>query len=319
MKHLAVIGCGGWGQNLVRTTHELGFLAALCDTDASRAKTFSETYQTPAFTFEEILANASITGVILPVPAPLHARMTLQALEAGKHVFVEKPIALKTEDAETMVAAAKKAGRILMVGHVLQYHPAFMALTRLIEDGVLGDLRHMRSTRMNFGKVRTEENVFWSFAPHDVSMLLALAGRDPENIHAFYSNDIPQSPIAASASAHLDFGQGLKGEIHVSWLNPFKEQKLTVVGTKGMAVFDDTLAQDKKLALYTNHVTFSNGNPALNKSDAQYVMLPASQPLTTEIRHFADCIATGQTPRTDGAEGLRVLKVMQACDKAAEI
>lgn len=319
MKHLAVIGCGGWGQNLVRTTHELGFLAAICDTDAERAKKFSDTYQVPAKSYDEILADASVTGVILPVPAPLHAKMALQAIAAGKHVFVEKPIAMNVDDAQSMVDAAKKADRVLMVGHVLQYHAAFVALTKLVADGALGDLRHIRSNRLNFGKVRVEENVFWSFAPHDVSMMLALAGREPVSVQAHYAADLPQSDLAASASAHFDFGKGLKGEIHVSWLNPFKEQKLTVVGTKGMAVFDDTAASEKKLALYANSVDFKDGQPVMNKAEPQYIALPNCQPLTCEISHFAECVAQNRAPRTDGNEGVRVLKVMQQCDKTAGI
>jgi len=319
MKHLAVIGCGGWGQNLVRTTHELGFLAAICDTDPARAKTFADTFGVPALSYDEILDNKDITGVILPVPAPLHAKMALQAIAAGKHVFVEKPIAMKVPDAQEMVDAAKKADRILMVGHVLQYHAAFVALTKLVADGALGELRHIRSNRLNFGKVRTEENVFWSFAPHDVSMMLALAGREPVDVKAHYAADLPQSTLAASASAYLDFGQGLKGEIHTSWLNPFKEQKLTVVGTKGMAVFDDTLASDKKLTFYPNSVDFKDGQPVMNKAEAQHIGIPNCQPLTCEIAHFAECIVQNRSPRTDGLEGLRVLKVMQACDKAAGI
>lgn len=316
MKHLAVIGCGGWGQNLVRTAHELGFLAAICDTDPARAQTFSETYNVPALSYDDILKDDLISGVLLPVPAPLHAKMALQAIAAGKHVFVEKPIAMSIKDAQAMVAAAEKAGRILMVGHVLQYHAAFVALTKLVADGALGTLRHIRSNRLNFGKVRTEENVFWSFAPHDVSMMLALAGREPKSVAAHYAADLPQSTLASSASAHFDFGDGLTGEIHVSWLNPFKEQKLTVVGTKGMAVFDDTSATDK-LVFYPNSVDFKDGQPVLNKAEPQAIALPACQPLTCEISHFAECIAQNRTPRTDGHEGLRVLKVMQQCDKAA--
>jgi predicted dehydrogenase len=217
-------------------------------------------------------------------------------------------------DAQKMIEAGQKAGRILMVGHLLHYHSAFLALKKLD----LGPLRHIHSSRMNFGKIRTEENVFWSFAPHDVSMMLGLAGREPVSVKASYMADLPESTLASTAVTSFDFGGGLSGHISVSWLNPFKEQKLTVVGAKGMAVFDDTLPWDKKLAFYKNSVAFKDGQPVLSKGEVEYIAAPESAPLREECRHFAECIATGATPRTDGAEAARVLKVMQACDRAAE-
>jgi len=267
--------------------------------------------------FEDVLKDSAVAGVMLAVPAPLHAPMVLKALAAGKHVFVEKPIAMSLDEAQSMIDAAKKADRILMVGHLLQYHPAFLAIKQMVETGALGQLQSINSNRMNFGKIRTEENVFWSFAPHDVSMMLALAGREPVDVKAVYKAALPQSPLASTATAHFDFGQGLTGQVHVSWLNPFKEQKLTVIGAKAMAVFDDTLPWDKKLVVYNNSVSFENGNPVLNKSEPVYIALQQSEPLKDECLHFANCIEGGTTPRTDGVEAARVVKVMQACDKAA--
>ncbi|NBX65506.1 MAG: gfo/Idh/MocA family oxidoreductase [Proteobacteria bacterium] len=316
-KNIAVIGCGYWGQNIVRSAADAGILYAVSDADAARTQSFAEKYAVKGLTFEEALNDNAVAGVMLAVPAPLHASMAIAAMKAGKHVFVEKPIALSMDEAADMIAAANKADRILMVGHLLQYHPAFLALKKMMADGTLGTLRHIHSNRLNFGKIRTEENVFWSFAPHDVSMILALAGREPIKIEASYTADLPQSQLASTAIAHFDFGEGLTAHIHVSWLNPFKEQKLVVVGTKGMAVFDDTQGWDKKLSVAMNSVTFENGQPVLNKGEPQFVPLAQSEPLKDECIHFAACVASGQPPRTDGAEAARVLKVMQACDKAA--
>ncbi len=316
-KNIAVVGCGYWGQNIVRSAADLGVLAAVSDADPARAQGFAEKYGVPALSYDDILANKDIAGVCLPVPAPLHAPMTLRALEAGKHVMVEKPIAMSLDEAETMVAAADKASRILMVGHVLHYHPVFIALQAMVREGKLGQLRHIYSNRLNFGKVRTEENVFWSFAPHDVSMVLALAGREPVSVSAVYSNGIEANRVASTANVQFDFGAGLNGHIFVSWLNPFKEQKLVVVGDAGMCVFDDTLGWDKKLAFYKASVTFEGGQPVLAKAEPEYIAVGEGQPLRNEIEHFAQCMASGETPRTDGREGLRTLKVMQACDKMA--
>lgn len=316
-RNIAVVGCGAWGQNHVRTAHELGALYAVSDYDPQRTQDFAQKYNVRGLTFEDVLKDDGIAGIILATPAPLHARMALAALAAGKDVLVEKPIALSIDDAQSMVNAADKAGRVLMVGHVLQYHPAFIALKDLIAKGTLGNLRHIASNRLNFGRVRTEENVFWSFAPHDVSMILSLAGREPVAVNAQYFNGLAQSDIASTAIVQFDFGGGLGGHIHASWLNPFKEQKLVVVGDAAMAVFDDTLPMAQKLALYKNSVTFDKGQPVMHKAEPAYVPLPDAAPLAEEIRHFAMCMATGKTPNTDGREGLRVLKVMQDADASA--
>lgn len=317
-KNIAVVGCGYWGQNLVRSVHDIGALHAVSDNDPARMKNFAEKYNVKPLAYKDVLNDNAVAGVVLAVPAPLHASMTLEALKAGKHVFVEKPIAMSLDDAAAMVEAANKADRVLMVGHLLHYHPAFTALKNMVADGTLGKLRYIYSNRLNFGKVRTEENVFWSFAPHDVSMILSLADREPKSIKANYIASFPESKLPSTAQVQFDFGDGLSGHINVSWLNPFKEQKLVAVGSKGMAVFDDTLSWDKKLSLYQNSVTFENGQPVLNKAEPEFIALPQAEPLKEECLHFANCIASGATPRTDGHEAARVLKVMQACDKAAD-
>jgi len=315
-KNIAVIGCGYWGQSLVRNMAEIGALCALSDNEPKRLADFSAKYDVPGQDYEKILSNGQVEGIVLATPAVSHADMAVAALKAGKHVFVEKPIALTLDDADRMTKAANSAGRKLMVGHLLQYHPVFLHLKDMAAQGALGALRYLYSNRLNFGKIRTEENVFWSFAPHDISMILALAGRLPEKVDAVYSSSLPSSP-ASTATAFFDFGQNLNAHIHVSWLNPFKEQKLVVVGDKAMAVFDDTQPWDRKLAVYNNSVRFDGGQPILDKADAVYPVIAQSEPLKNECLHFAACVANDSRPRTDGVEGTNVLKVLHACDQAA--
>lgn len=316
-QNIAVVGCGYWGKNLVRNMHEIGALSAVCDAHAAAADAMAKQYNVRALPYADALADSSIEGIVIAAPAHLHAELALQAFASGKHVLVEKPIALSVDEASMMIAAAKEEGKILMVGHLLQYHPAFLALKDLCDKGHLGHLKYIYSNRLNFGKIRTEENVFWSFAPHDLSMMLALAGREPVSADAHYAASLKDSTLASTATAHFDFGQDLKGHVNVSWLNPFKEQKLVVVGDRGMAVFDDTLPFEKKLAVFTNTVSFEAGFPVLTKTDADYIALTPGEALKEECLHFLHCMETGNQPRTDGAEALRVLKLLQLCDEAA--
>jgi len=318
-QNIAVIGCGYWGKNLVRNIHEIGALAAVSDPHPTTADAMAKQYSVRALPYADILADEKIEGVVIAAPAHLHAELALKAFEAGKHVLVEKPIALSVDEAQMMIAAAKSADKILMVGHLLQYHPAFLKLKSLCDQGAFGKLRNIYSNRLNFGKIRTEENVFWSFAPHDLSMILSLAGREPVKVAAHYTPSLePQSNLASSASAHFYFGDGLDAHVTVSWLNPFKEQKLVVVGDLGMAVFDDTLPFEKKLAVYKNTVEFEAGFPVLHKTEAEYMVLEPAEALKEECLHFLECMETGASPRTDGHEALRVLKLLQACDEAAK-
>lgn len=318
-KNIAVVGCGYWGKNLVRNMHEIGALAAVSDSNAEHAETFAAEYDVHALSFHGVLERDDIEGVVLAVPAPLHASMAIAAFKAGKHVFVEKPIALSQEDAIDMIEAAQNANRHLMVGHLLHYHSAFLKLKQMVQDGVFGTLRHITSNRLSFGKIRTEENVLWSFSPHDISMILGLADQTPTQVAAAYIASLPESPLASTATVHMAFEDGLSAQVNASWLNPFKEQKLVVVGSEAMAVFDDTLGWDQKLALYKHKVRFENNHPILEKADLEYVAVEPSEPLKDECLHFVHCIATGETPRTDGEEGLRVLRVLQACDNGMEI
>ena len=311
---VAVIGCGYWGRNLVRDFHGLGALAAVSDTDADTAKAMAEQYDVAAMTVDEILADDAIDGVVIAAPAEVHADLALKAFAAGKHVYVEKPISLDIDDAEKMIAAAKEADRLLMVGHLLQYHPVFMKLKELVANGELGNLRYVYSRRLSLGKLRTAENVLWSFAPHDISMILTLAGEEPEQVHGIAGSYL-QDIISDFASVHMSFPSGMKAHIETSWLNPFKEQRLVVVGDKAMAEFCDSEPEWKnKLKLYRHEAYIEDGVPNVKKAEAELIEVEQDNPLVNECRHFLHFMKNNETPFTDGHEALRVLKVLHAGD-----
>ena len=310
-KNIAVVGCGHWGKNLVRNFSDLGSLAAVCDPNAEVAQQYADQYLVKNYSFSEVLNDLSIEGVVLAVPAPLHASMAIEVMNAGKHAYVEKPLAMNNLEADRMIASAEENGVQLMVGHLLQYHPIFMALRTLVESGEMGALQYIYSNRLSFGKVRSEEDVIWSFAPHDISMILSLTGHEPETVRT-ESTSILQPDIADTAIVHMEFNSGLKAHISVSWLHPYKEQKLVVVGKKAMAVFDDTKPWGEKLALYRHVVRSSGSLPSLEKAEVEYVEVSQSEPLRNECQHFVDVVSGDITPLTNGKEGLGVLNVLSA-------
>lgn len=306
---VAVVGCGAWGKNHVRTHAAIGSLAAVVDPVPGVAEAHAATYGVEARSFDEVLADPTIEGVVIAAPAADHARLAEAALAAGKHVFVEKPLALTVDDAERVVAAAAAADRVLMVGHLLQYHPAFLALSDLVASGRLGDLRYLYSNRLNLGQFRQEENSLWSFAPHDLSMLLSLVGEEPDQVWATGAAYLT-ADVADVTTTHLGFASGPRAHVFVSWLHPFKEQRLVVVGSEAMAVFDDLVDWPEKLVLFDHGVDWSQGRPRPEKAEGVPVPLDVTEPLRVECEHFLSCIQTGATPRTDGREGLRVLRVL---------
>ncbi|MCY4361506.1 MAG: Gfo/Idh/MocA family oxidoreductase [Gammaproteobacteria bacterium] len=311
---VAVIGCGYWGRNLVRNFSGLGVLAAVCDTDPGLARQFGSRYNVETPGFEEVIRDPGIGAVAIATPAVTHSAIAKQALSAGKHVFVEKPVALDVHSAEELNELSQKQGRVLMVGHLLQYHPAFVRLKELVVQGELGRLRHIYSHRLNLGKVRREENILWSFAPHDVSMILSLVGDEPDRVSAIGSFFL-HSQVADVTTTHMSFPGGENAHVFVSWLHPYKEQKLVVVGDEGMAVFDDTLDWERKLLVYKHKIVWKNDLPTPDKAKAEAVDVTPAEPLRQELVHFLDCIAGKTGCRTDGNEGIRVLKVLQASER----
>src|SRR5262249_17304394 len=315
---VAVVGAGYWGKNLVRNFHSLNALGAVCDSDMERLETFKQQYPLARIfsAYSEVLRDKTIRAVAIATPAEAHANAVREALLAGKDVFVEKPLCLSVEEGEALVALAKKTNRILMVGHLLWYHPAVLKLKELIASGELGRIQYIYSNRLNLGKIRREENILWSFAPHDISVILVLLNETPDGIRAQGGNYLHQQ-IADVTVSLLSFPSGVKAHVFVSWLHPFKEQKLVVVGDRKMAVFDDLEKKDK-LVLYPHAIDWRNHVPVANKADAQPVTLDPPEPLRAECEHFLHCLRTRSQPRTDGHEGLRVLKVLEMCQSSLE-
>lgn len=318
VSHVAVVGAGYWGKNLIRNFHDLNALGAVCDSDSERLHLFKQQYPSAKMysAYSDVLRDPMILAVAIATPAEAHADAVREALLAGKDVFVEKPLCLSVEEGEGLVALAKKKGRILMVGHLLWYHPAVLKLKELIAAGELGRIQYIYSNRLNLGKIRREENILWSFAPHDISVILGLLNEMPDHVRAQGGNYLHHQ-IADVTVSLLSFASGVRAHIFVSWLHPFKEQKLIVVGDRKMAVFDDMEKKDK-LLLYPHSIDWKNNVPIANKADAQVVELDQGEPLRSECLHFLDCVATRTLPRTDGKEGLRVLSVLQRCQMALE-
>jgi UDP-2-acetamido-3-amino-2,3-dideoxy-glucuronate N-acetyltransferase len=314
MTNLAMIGCGYWGRNLVRNFSALGALGAICDDDPAVAASLA-TPEAPARSLDDILGDPAITAVAIATPAATHAALVRRCLLAGKDVFVEKPMALKVGEAKPLIELAARSGRVLMVGHLLQYHPAFLRLKELCRAGTIGRIRYVYSNRLNLGKFRSEENTLWSFAPHDISMILSLIEGPLESVSAVGHSYLHKG-IADVTTTHLTFASGQAAHVHVSWLHPFKEQRLVVIGEAGMVVFDDREGWDRKLLLYPHRIDWIDGRPQPHSADAQPVPVDADEPLKLECRHFLDCVASRARPRTDGTEGIQVLRVLEAAQNS---
>lgn len=316
-RNIAVVGMGYWGKNLVRNFDALGALRTVCDADASRASALSQDYPSVSFEpdFARVLADPEVAGVVISTPAEQHYEMGRAALAAGKDVFIEKPLALEVAHAEELCALAGNSDRILMVGHLLEYHPAVRELKRIVDSGELGKVQYVYSNRLNLGKIRWEENVLWSFAPHDISVMILLLGAEPTRVTATGSAYVNQK-IADITVTTIEFPSDIKGHIFVSWLNPIKEQRFVVVGSDKMAEFNDT--SPNKLLLYPHKIEWRNQRPVPVKAEGEPVAIDETEPLRMECAQFLESIATRQPPQTDGANGVRVLKVLAACQESLD-
>jgi UDP-2-acetamido-3-amino-2,3-dideoxy-glucuronate N-acetyltransferase len=318
-KNIAVIGGGYWGKNLIRNFSELGALSTICDADTAKLTEYKTKYPDVNICtdFNETMSRKDIAGVVISAPAALHYKLAKQALLNHKDIFVEKPLALNVNEGQELVELAEKNKCILLVGHLLEYHPAVLKLKELVDNGTIGKINYIYSNRLNLGKFRTEENILWSFAPHDIDVMLLLTGELPVQVAAsggYYLN----KNIADVTISTFSFKDGKKAHIFVSWLHPFKEQKLVIVGDKKMAVFDDT-APENKLLLYSHEIQWLDHKPVpIPHQNAEVVKIQLQEPLKLECQDFINCIETRNKPRVDGKKGLEVLQILSACQESLE-
>ena len=320
-KNIAVIGAGYWGKNLVRNFDELGVLKTICD-GAPGVRTQMEASYPEVYTtddFDAVLADPAIRAVVIAAPAALHFTLAEKALLADKDVFVEKPLSLTYGDGEKLVRLAAQRKKTLFVGHILQYHPAVVRLKELINKGAVGRLQYIYSRRLSLGKIRREENILWSFAPHDISVILSLTGEEPSFVDSV-GNNFLHARIPDVTMTNLKFPSGIGAHIFVSWLNPYKEQKLVIVGSSGMLVFDDTEPLSRKLIHYPHTINWQNGLPVPHKAESVAIDLEDiwEEPLKAECRAFLRAIETGAKPVSSGEEGLRVLKILERSQHSLE-
>jgi len=320
---VGVVGLGTWGPNLARNFDTVAGceLAWCCDASAEARERAAAGFPGARLTAEldDLLADDALDAVVLATPVPTHADLAVRVLEAGKHCFVEKPLALSVADAERAVAAARAADRVLMVGHLLEYHPGVRALADLWESGELGDVFYIYGNRLNLGKVRADENALWSLGAHDVSVLLALAGEEPHEVEARGESYL-RPGVEDVVFCFLRFPSGLAAHLHLSWLDPHKERRLTVVGSKRMATFDD-MALEGKVTIYDKGVDQDArnwGEYITRAGEIRSPALPNVEPLRLECEHFVQCIRDRATPRSDGESGLRVVRVLEALQEQLE-
>lgn len=307
---IAVLGCGYWGANHIRTLAEAGVLHAVSDLNSARAQGFASDHDCLAIEPDRLFDAADVDAIVLAMPPQFHADAAIRAVEGGKDVLVEKPIALTVKDAERAVRTASDASRVFMTGHVLRFHPAFERLQALIEAGELGEVRYIHSHRLGLGKFHTENDALWDLAPHDLSMILAITKSEPLEVRGEGAALLDN--LSDFAHLHMRFPGGVRSHLFASRLNPYRERRLTVVGTKSMAVFDDVEPWDKKLAVYRHAVWQDSGRWAFTQIEPSYVEVQAGLPLTRELDHFIHCIQTREEPRTNGEEAIRVLRILTA-------
>jgi predicted dehydrogenase len=320
---VGVAGLGYWGPNLARNFDRLdgAELAWLCDESEERLERHGAAFPEArrASSLDELLDDDSLDAIALATPVPTHAPLALRVIEAGKHCFVEKPLAQSADEAEQVVAAAREAGRVLMVGHLLEYHPGVEALKGLVDAGELGDVRYVYSNRLNLGVLRPDENALWSLGAHDVSVLLRLAGEEPYDCRAV-GESYMQEGIEDVVFCYLRFPSGLAAHMHLSWLDPHKERRFTVVGSKKMATFDD-MELERKLTVYDkgfDESWSSYGEYIARSGDTFSPRVPNDEPLRVECAHFVECVREGSEPRSGGEAGLRVVRVLEALQRSLQ-
>jgi len=314
---VVVIGAGHWGKNLVRNFSNLDALAGICDSNIEAVESIKASYPDIKSwpSHDAVFADEDVDVVAIATPAATHGDLVEAALKAGKNVFVEKPLCLDLEQAYALEELAKKTDQVLMVGHLMLYHPAFDALLAAVRRGDVGTLQYIYSTRLSLGKIRREENALWSFAPHDISMILALAERVPEEVIANGGTFLTDG-VADTTLSYLTFSGNLQAHLFVSWLHPFKDHRMVIIGSESMIVFDDTLPGPDKLLRYDHSIGWDGDLPAVSKAKGTPIPYSDEEPLLRECRHFLDCVENGNQPLSDVTEGIQVLSVLDACQRS---
>ena len=310
MTRVGLIGCGMWGRNLARNLAQLGVLAAVADAVPAQADGFATEFDTEALAVPTLLEQASLDGVVIATAAPTHADLACRAFAAGRHVYVEKPLALTLAEAELMAAAAANANRQLMVGHLIRYHDAFLELQDQLAAGIIGDLRHVTANRLAMGRIRATESVIYDLGPHDLSLILALFGEEPHTISCHGASHITPG-LPDMLSAWLGFSGGRSAQMSISWMTPYKEHRLTVTGSRGSIVFDDTRPWAEKLTLYRDEITPDGANFAISRAAATHLPVADSEPLKQEMRAFVACCTTNEPARTGPDDALAVQRVLE--------
>jgi predicted dehydrogenase len=320
---IGVVGLGYWGPNLARNFAAIqgAEVTHLCDADDAARERVSRTLPAARATadFDELLTAPDLDAIVLATPVPTHAELAVRVLEAGKHCFVEKPLAVTAADAERAVAASERAGRVLMVGHLLEYHPGVRRLKELADSGELGEIYYIYGNRLNLGKLRADENALWSLGAHDVSVVLYLADQEPVEVEA-HGESYVRPGVEDVVFCFMRFPSGLTAHLHLSWLDPHKERRFTIVGSQKMATFDD-MELERKLTIYDkgfDEDSRTYGEYITRSGDVFSPRVPNVEPLRIECEHFVEAIRNGQSPRSDGASGLRVVRVLEQLQQSLD-
>lgn len=315
MVNIGLIGCGMWGQNLARNLARLNVLAAVADRSDDNAVTFAAQFNSRRSNMKSILSDASIDGIVIATPASSHDQLAISALQAGKHVYIEKPLSLSLSGATAIAHAAQKAKLQVMVGHLIRYHAVFNELHTQVETGAIGTLRHIQANRLAMGRIRNTESVLFDLCPHDISLILALSGKMPNKIQCAGSSHITPG-IVDYLSSFFGFENGLSAGMQTSWLSPFKEHKLVVSGTAGAMVFDDAKKWPEKLTLFQDMIQPDGENFIVDRSSPVYLPVPEAEPLNEEMLAFIECCETGNPAKSDIHEAMNVQIVLDQMQTA---
>ena len=310
MARTGLIGCGMWGRNLARNLSQLGALASVADRDAENAAAFADEFGGKADSIDAVLEQHDLDGIIIATPAFTHADLACRALAAGRHVYVEKPLAMSLDEANRIAAAARDTRRVVMVGHLIRYHQAFITLQQEIASGRIGKVQHVMANRLAMGRIRSNESVIHDLCPHDTSLLLALMGEEPTSVSCAGASHITPG-IIDHVSAMFAFSDERTAAMNISWISPYKEHRLTVTGSSGSIVFDDSRPWAEKLTLFRDDIQPQGDGFAISRSEPVFLPVDESEPLKQEVATFIDCCDTGKVPPTDLTEALAVQRVLE--------